>query len=165
MARADLPDLKIRACPLTDYIVTRWYRAPEILLSCKKYTNAIDVWSIGCILGELLGRKAIFPGKDTAHQLELILNTLGTPTEEEIEAIPKAKSREFMKSFEKRKGKDLGGLFPDANSLAIDLLRKCLEFDPAKRITVKEALQHPYFSVLHYPQDEPITVPVSRFDF
>ena len=123
------------------------------------------MWSIGCILAELLGRRAIFPGKDTAHQLELILNTLGTPTEEEIEAIPRAKSREFMKSLEKRKGKGFERMFPDANPIALDLLKKCFEFDPDKRITVEEALQHPYLSALHYPEDEPTTVPVSRFDF
>ena len=140
LARADLPDFKVRASPMTDYITTGWYRAPEILLSCKKYTKSIDVWSIGCILAELLGRRAIFPGKDTQHQLELILNILGTPNEEEIEAIPRAKSREFMNSLEKRKGKGFETLFPDASPLAIDLLKKCFTFDPDKRITVEEAL-------------------------
>ncbi len=57
---------------MTEYVVTRWYRAPELLLSCEDYTTAIDVWSVGCIIAELLGRKALFPGKDYIHQLNLI---------------------------------------------------------------------------------------------
>ena len=70
-----------------------------------------------------------------------------------------------MKSLEKRKGKELEGLFPNASYLAIDLLKKCFKFDPDKRITVEEAIEHPYFSALHYPEDEPTTNPFSRFDF
>jgi mitogen-activated protein kinase 1/3/mitogen-activated protein kinase 6 len=65
LARADLPNLTIRAAKMTDYVATRWYRAPEVLLSMKKYTYAMDVWSIGCIFGELLLRKPLLPGKDS----------------------------------------------------------------------------------------------------
>ena len=65
LARADLPNLKYRATAMTDYVATRWYRAPEILLSFKKYSASVDVWSIGCILAEILGRRPLFPGKDT----------------------------------------------------------------------------------------------------
>ena len=107
---------------MTDYNSTIWYWAPELLILCKNYTKAINIWSIGCILAELLGRTTIFPGKDTKHQLELILNILGTPTPEDIEDIPEVKSREFMKSIEKRKGKGIDRIFPDASPLAIDLL-------------------------------------------
>ena len=57
---------------LTEYVVTRWYRAPEIMLSCREYTKAIDVWSVGCIFGELLGRKPLFPGNDYIHQLQIM---------------------------------------------------------------------------------------------
>ena len=61
---------------LTEYVVTRWYRAPEIMLSCQEYTKAIDVWSVGCIFAELLGRKPIFPGDDYIHQLTIICDKL-----------------------------------------------------------------------------------------
>lgn len=64
---------------MTEYVVTRWYRAPELLLSCAEYTSAIDVWSVGCIFAELLGRKTLFPGKDYVHQLNLIMRVIGTP--------------------------------------------------------------------------------------
>jgi mitogen-activated protein kinase 1/3 len=65
LARADLPDLKVRGVQMTDYVATRWYRAPEVLLAYKKYSAAMDVWSLGCILGEVLLRRPIFPGTDT----------------------------------------------------------------------------------------------------
>mmetsp|Transcript_19953 Transcript_19953/g.43666 ORF Transcript_19953/g.43666 Transcript_19953/m.43666 type:complete len:378 (-) Transcript_19953:354-1487(-) len=67
---------------MTEYVVTRWYRAPELLLSCEEYTASIDVWSVGCIFAELLGRKPLFPGKDYIHQLKLIIQVLGSPAEE-----------------------------------------------------------------------------------
>ena len=57
---------------MTEYVVTRWYRAPELLLNCSEYTGAIDIWSVGCILGEIMHRKPLFPGKDYVHQLKLI---------------------------------------------------------------------------------------------
>jgi serine/threonine protein kinase len=65
LARANLPDMRVRAAQMTDYVATRWYRAPEVLLSFKKYTSAMDVWSAGCIFGELLLRKPLLPGNDT----------------------------------------------------------------------------------------------------
>lgn len=65
LARADLPDLRVRAAQMTDYVATRWYRAPEVLLSFKKYSSAMDVWSAGCIFAELLLRKPLLPGNDT----------------------------------------------------------------------------------------------------
>ena len=111
LARADIFDRKIQAGKLTDYVATRWYRAPEILLSCKRYSKAIDMWSVGCILAELIGRKPIFPGQDTQNQLELIINTLGTPTTEEINNIHRSKSRDFIRSLGKRKPKKFEEIF------------------------------------------------------
>ena len=73
---------------MTEYVATRWYRAPEIMLSWKEYTKAIDVWSVGCIFAELLGRKPLFPGKDYIHQLNLITDVIGTP--DEARALPPA---------------------------------------------------------------------------
>ena len=69
---------------MTEYVATRWYRAPEILLGSSKYTKAVDMWSIGCILGEMYLGKAIFPGNSTLNQLERILELLGKPTREEV---------------------------------------------------------------------------------
>ena len=78
---------------MTEYVATRWYRAPEIMLSWKEYTKAIDVWSIGCIFAELLGRKPLFPGKDYIHQLNLITDVIGTPDDDDIACIESEKVR------------------------------------------------------------------------
>jgi serine/threonine protein kinase len=165
LARANLPDLTVRAANMTDYVATRWYRAPEVLLTYKKYTTAMDVWSVGVIFGELLLRKPLLPGNDTNHQCELIFNLIGTPTEQDVSTVPNPKSKEKILRFTPRRGKALEMVFRDTNPLAIDLLRKMLTFDPTKRITVEEALEHPYLAELHYPEDEPTTNKVSRFDF
>ena len=77
-----------------------------MLLSCKKYGKPADMWSIGCIFAEILGRKPIFPGKDTWNQLELILDTIGTPIEQEIEAVSKSDSKSFLRSLEEKPGID-----------------------------------------------------------
>lgn len=140
---------------LTEYVVTRWYRAPEIMLSCNTYTYAIDVWSVGCILGELLGRKPMFPGEDYIHQLTLINQLLGTPNEEDLEFIESEKAKKFMRGQEYKARVPLATLYPKANPLAVDLLEKMLIFNPAKRISVVEALAHPYMASLSNPDDEP----------
>lgn len=64
---------------MTEYVATRWYRAPEILLGSQKYTKAVDIWSVGCILGELINRKAIFPGSSTLNQIEKVMELIGKP--------------------------------------------------------------------------------------
>jgi serine/threonine protein kinase len=165
LARANLPDLTVRAANMTDYVATRWYRAPEVLLTYKKYTTAMDVWSVGVIFGELLLRKPLLPGNDTTHQCELIFNLIGTPTEQDVSTVPNPRSKEKILRFTPRRGKAFEMVFRDTNPMAIDLLRKMLTFDPTKRITVEEALEHPYLAELHYPEDEPVTNKVSRFDF
>ena len=82
---------------MTEYVVTRWYRAPELLLSCAEYTVAIDVWSCGCILAELLGRKPLFPGKDYVHQLNLITKVIGTPDEQDLYFVTSDKARRYLR--------------------------------------------------------------------
>lgn len=67
---------------MTEYVATRWYRAPEILLGSQKYSKAVDVWSVGCILGELVNRKAIFPGGSTLNQIEKVIELLGKPSQD-----------------------------------------------------------------------------------
>lgn len=72
---------------LTEYVATRWYRAPEVLLSASRYTPGVDMWSLGCILGEMLRGKPLFPGTSTLHQLELILETIPPPSKEDLLAL------------------------------------------------------------------------------
>ena len=84
---------------MTEYVVTRWYRAPELLLSCDTYDAGIDIWSVGCILAELLLRKPLFPGKDYIDQLKLIIKTLGTPSDDELSFISAPKARAYIKAL------------------------------------------------------------------
>mmetsp|Transcript_38679 Transcript_38679/g.48863 ORF Transcript_38679/g.48863 Transcript_38679/m.48863 type:complete len:487 (+) Transcript_38679:314-1774(+) len=140
---------------LTEYVVTRWYRAPEIMLSVQDYSRAIDVWSIGCIFAEMLGRKPLFPGNDYIHQLKLITKCVGTPTEEELWYVTNPRARRFMLGLPPTQKIDLSQKFPDANADALDLLSKMLILDPAKRITVIETLEHPYLASLHDETLEP----------
>jgi serine/threonine protein kinase len=150
---------------MTDYVATRWYRPPELLLETKDYGPAVDIWSVGCIIAELLRRKPFLPGTETKHQLELIFDVFGTPAEEDIALIPKPRLRKFLRSLPAKKPKALDILLPKANPLAIDLLKKMMVFNPQKRMTVEEALKHPYLQDLHYPEDEPTREPVPSIEF
>lgn len=131
---------------LTEYVVTRWYRAPEIMLSCSTYTTAIDVWSVGCIFGEMLARKPMFPGSDYIHQLKLIMKVVGTPTKSELWFVTNHKANRFVLSLPKYETEDLTRSFPNADHDGLDLLGKMLLLDPSKRISVDDALAHPYLA-------------------
>ncbi|XP_020572297.1 mitogen-activated protein kinase 4-like isoform X2 [Phalaenopsis equestris] len=146
---------------MTEYVVTRWYRAPELLLCCEKYGTSIDVWSVGCIFAELLGRKPIFPGTECLDQLKLIIQVLGTMSDVDIEFIDNPRARQFINSLPYSPRIPLASRYPNANPLALDLLSKLLVFDPTRRISVAEALEHPYLSDLFDPNADPLTeVPV-----
>ncbi|XP_009624520.1 mitogen-activated protein kinase 7-like isoform X1 [Nicotiana tabacum] len=136
---------------MTEYVVTRWYRAPELLLCCDNYGTSIDVWSVGCIFAEILGRKPLFPGTECLNQLTLILNILGSQPEADLHFIDNQRAKRFIRSLPFSRGTHFSSLFPQADPLAIDLLQRMLVFDPSKRITVTEALYHPYLSSLYDP--------------
>lgn len=150
---------------MTEYVVTRWYRAPELLLSCDSYDASIDVWSVGCILAELLQRRPLFPGKDYIDQLKLIIRTLGTPSDEELGFISAPKARAYIKALATVEKADLSKLFPGASPLAVDLLGRMLHFDPRRRISVEQALAHPWLAQLHDEAAEPSAPGVFKFDF
>ena len=111
---------------MTEYVATRWYRAPEIMLSFKMYTKAIDIWAVGCILAELLNGRPLFPGRDYGHQLDLILDVIGTPTLEEFYGITSRRSRDYIRALPIRKRRPFTALFPKASPDAIDFLQKTL---------------------------------------
>ena len=184
---------------LTEYVVTRWYRAPEIMLACHEYSYPIDTWSVGCIFAELILRKPYFPGDDyidqvcterrkrrsipmfclivwilifrlslffVSHnplQLTIITDKLGKLPETDLGFVTSEKAKRFMMKLPNKTPVHLSLQFPDAPLDALDVMRKLLEIRPDKRLTVQQALEHPFFETLHNPADEPVS---SRpFDF
>lgn len=139
---------------LTDYVATRWYRPPEILVGSTSYTFGVDLWSVGCILGELLSGKPIFPGTSTMNQLDRILQVTGYPNTEDIASMKSPFAATMLESLPKTRPKQLSEMFPTATPEALDLLRQCFQFNPAKRITAKDALRHAYVVQFHNPDDE-----------
>ncbi|XP_033930304.1 mitogen-activated protein kinase 15 isoform X2 [Melopsittacus undulatus] len=141
---------------LTEYVATRWYRAPEILLSCRSYTKGVDMWSIGCILGELLLGKPLFPGTSTVNQIEQILRVIPAPSPEDILAVQPDYRASVINRISSRQQVTFEEILPSSTPLlALDLLKKLLVFNPDKRLTAEEALQHPYVKRFHCPATEP----------
>ncbi|EGZ17569.1 hypothetical protein PHYSODRAFT_503206 [Phytophthora sojae] len=150
---------------LTEYVVTRWYRAPELLTDCQNYNDAVDVWAIGCIFAEMLRRRPFFTGRDPSDQLHMIIRVLGSPTEEEMSFVPHEAAKRAILQHGFYPKRPLIEFFPDANPLAVDLLSQMLKFNPAERISVVQALAHPYLAQLQNPADEPVCAEPFNFDF
>jgi mitogen-activated protein kinase 1/3 len=131
--------------PLTEYVVTRWYRAPEVVVSAQHYNESVDMWAVGCILGEMFLKEPVFQGEDYIDQLRVIFKVIGSPDEQDFENVLNADAVNFIKRLKTRERKDFATHFPTATPEAVDLLEKMLVFNPSKRITVEEALRHPFF--------------------
>ncbi|KAG7376417.1 S_TKc protein [Phytophthora pseudosyringae] len=130
---------------LTEYVVTRWYRAPELLLA-SRYSTAIDLWAVGCILAEMFTRKALFPGHDHVHQLHLILQLVGSPLPGDMGFVTNTKAKRWMARQQQQEAKSLNTVCPNAPTEALDLLAQLLQFDPRKRISVDDAIAHPFLA-------------------
>lgn len=128
----------------------------EIMLNSKGYTKSIDIWSVGCILAEMLSNRPIFPGKHYLDQLNHILGVLGSPSQEDLDCIVNEKARSYLQSLPFKPKVPWNKLFPQADAKALDLLGKMLTFNPYKRISVEEALAHPYLEQYYDPADEVI---------
>ncbi|AES61593.1 glycogen synthase kinase [Medicago truncatula] len=139
----------VKGEPNISYICSRYYRAPELIFGATEYTSAIDIWSAGCVLGELLLGQPLFPGASGVDQLVEIIKVLGTPTREEIKCMnpnytefkfPQIKAHPWHKIFRKR-------MPPEA----VDLVSRLLQYSPNLRSTALEALVHPFFDELRDP--------------
>ena len=148
---------------LNDRNISRWYRAPEAILSPETYDKPVDIWSIGCILAELLGRQPLFPADNNLDELQKIISVLGSPSETDLEFITDEKIKNFVLRLAKRTKQSFNLMFSNANPVAFDLLGKLLTFNPKKRYTVEQCISHPYFEGLHDPEQEPTAE--SNFDF
>ena len=150
----------LKGQPNVSYICSRYYRAPELVFEATEYTTAIDVWSVGTVMAEMLLGKPIFLGQNRLDQLIEIVKILGTPTQQEIKLMnPDHK----MYKFPQLKGQAWERVFRNAKASqsAIDLVSQFLVYVPTKRLTCFEALAHPYFDGLRaknlkFPNDTPL---------
>ncbi|KAK8159659.1 Hog1-like MAP kinase protein [Phyllosticta citrichinensis] len=154
---------RIQDPQMTGYVSTRYYRAPEIMLTWQKYDVEVDIWSAGCIFAEMLEGKPLFPGKDHVNQFSIITELLGTPPDDVIQTICSENTLRFVQSLPKRERQPLANKFKNADPLAIDLLENMLVFDPKKRVRAGDALAHPYLAPYHDPSDEPVAE--EKFDW
>jgi serine/threonine protein kinase len=159
----------------TEYVVTRWYRAPEVILSWSHYSKPIDVWSTGCVFAELFLRRPLFEGQNHIDQVSRIFDVMGTPAPDALERISSEEARAYVRSLGHRPAVPLARVLPGAPPLALDLLQRMLVVDPLHRISVEQALEHPYLAQFHDPAAEPVcaalfdftfeTLPLSRDDY
>uniref|UniRef100_A0A673CVC4 mitogen-activated protein kinase n=1 Tax=Sphaeramia orbicularis TaxID=375764 RepID=A0A673CVC4_9TELE len=133
---------------MTGYVATRWYRAPEIMLNWMHYNMTVDIWSVGCIMAELLTGKTLFPGSDPP--LPKLLSYVFSQAKNYVMSLPQMPKRDFAH------------VFIGANPQAVDLLEKMLVLDTDKRLTAAKALSHPYFAQYHDPDDEPEAEPYDQ---
>ncbi|KAF8084419.1 hypothetical protein N665_0718s0012 [Sinapis alba] len=145
---ADLGLARAFTLPMKKYtheILTLWYRAPEVLLGATHYSTAVDIWSVGCIFAELVNKHVIFAGESELQQLLRIFRLLGTPNEEVWPGVSKLKD---WHAYPQWKPLSLSKAVPNLDEAGLDLLSKMLVYEPAKRISAKKAMEHPYFDDL-----------------
>ena len=151
---------------ITHYVATRWYRAPELILSRRNYGKPVDMWAVGCILGELYGRRPMFIGNSQIHQITEICKILGTPSRKVILSYESAAAWDFFSTtgptFQK---KDWSTLFPNANTAAVELLSGLLCWDLKSRTTVEAAIESPFLKSVRNIDEEPTTDTVFDFSF
>eukprot|EP00644_Phytophthora_capsici_P018403 jgi/Phyca11/21343/fgenesh1_pg.PHYCAscaffold_91_\ len=152
---------------MTEYVVTRWYRPPEIMLApTGVYNEAVDMWSIGCIFGELLNRRPMFPGSDFLDQLSRVFSVLPVPARDKRGYEVEGDALAFLESLPPCSPSALNKLFRKASPEGISLLRRLLCVNPARRISAKQALAHPYFKSIRAQLGEPPAFRVDKaFDF
>uniref|UniRef100_H3DCD0 mitogen-activated protein kinase n=1 Tax=Tetraodon nigroviridis TaxID=99883 RepID=H3DCD0_TETNG len=147
---------------MTGYVATRWYRAPEIMLNWMHYNMTVDIWSVGCIMAELLTGKNSVSWLPDIDQLKLIMLLVGTPGPELLKKLSSESARNYIHSLPHMPKRNFADVFLGANPHAVDLLEKMLVLDTDKRITAAEALAHPYFTQYHDPEDEPVAEPLDQ---
>lgn len=154
---------------LTEYVATRWYRAPEIMLLQSLYSTAIDIWSVGCIMAEIFLCQPLFPGKDYKHQLMLILQFLGTPRDDQLRSIRLERAKNYINLLPSYGLIEISDYFSNhprrisrygyeaINPAGLNLLKSLLLFDPLERPSAEKALEHDYLNEYHDIADEPVS--------
>jgi len=155
---------------LTDYVVTRWYRAPELMLLPSGYFEAVDLWSVGCIHVELLAREPLFPGNDHVDMLRRIAKTLGFSADRDLEWVSAKDHAEIVRMLETLRlpeapERSLEERVPKASEACIDFVKRLLEKVPTKRITASDAIKHEYIGHLHDVAGEGVASRPFSWDF
>lgn len=139
-------DIRART-PYTDYVSTRWYRAPELLLQDRSYGSPVDIWAAGCMMSELISTNPLFPGSNEVDQLFKIMSVMGSPNEK-VWPYGIALAKKIRYSFPNVQGCGLAKVLPKhVPAAAIDLMNQMMTYDPKQRPTAEQCLQHPFFSV------------------
>lgn len=190
---AVVPSTLRRKRNMTQHVVTRWYRAPELILLQHGYTEAIDVWSCGCIFAELLqlqeeairysDRGPLFPGsscyplspdrrkagqrskRGKNDQLEMIFSVIGTPSADAVAVLENEDARKYVRSFPVSSGSGVGARFPNVSAEAKDLLGRMLRFSTQERPTIVQALEHPVLADVRHAESETTAPGFVRLDF
>jgi mitogen-activated protein kinase 15 len=145
---------------MTDYVATRWYRAPELLLGTTIYRKEIDIWAIACILGEMIIGKPVFPGVSTIDQLEKIMDITGKPSSDDLESINAIHGKSLMDSISNKarpKSTSMSVLiqnFPKGSHASLEFMKSCFQFNPFKRLSVNDLLRSEYIAKFHNPEKE-----------
>ena len=142
---------------MTGYVVTRWYRSPEVMFNWMKYDEAVDIWSVGCVMAEMLLGHPLIRGSDHIDQLLETMSILGTPSDQLLSRLTSQEAINFIASLPPKKPTNLKDIFGSTiDEQGLDLLKKMLDMDPKSRITATEALAHPYLKIFSDPEDEPV---------
>lgn len=142
------------SAPYSEYVSTRWYRAPECILTFGSYGPEVDEWAAGCMLFELLTGNPLFPGLHAIDQIYKIHNLLGTPTSDVLAQFKRNPNTQINFQFQKKPAQDLRKFLPNVSDDTMDLLMKLLTYNPVDRISASEALHHPAFDTINRYHDE-----------
>lgn len=129
----------------THEVVTLWYRAPDVLMGSRRYSTPVDVWSVGCIFAEMANGRPLIAGTSEADQLDRIFRLLGTPTIPQYPGIVELPEYSVDLPRYPSPKKGMASLVPTLDPNGVDLLTSMLQYDPARRVTAREALDHPFF--------------------
>uniref|UniRef100_A0A3Q3L9Q7 mitogen-activated protein kinase n=1 Tax=Mastacembelus armatus TaxID=205130 RepID=A0A3Q3L9Q7_9TELE len=140
---------------MTGYVVTRWYRAPEVIFNWMHYSQTVDIWSAACILAEMITGHVLFPGNDSIDQLKKILNLTGTPHSSLVQKMQSKDAQSYVRGLPPQKKKNFKEVFPSMDENALNLLEGMLLLDPERRLTAKQGLAHPFLAEYHDPESEP----------
>lgn len=140
---------------MTEYVSTRWYRSPELIIGSNHYSEGVDMWAVGCIVAELYAGRPLFPGTSTIDQMERVVAFTGPPSQEDIRSMQSEFAETMIANLSYNQPHiTLKQKLPNADPSTLDFIQRLLVFNPGKRMTVYEALEHEFVAQFHNPEEE-----------